>query len=251
MKNIILDSSPNFNNHLEVSPFFIGGYVVNLPNNQVKNSNKCEINILIIAEDESDITLSLRMDKEVSSFRMNQPKYGIVHKDKRYCYILKSSYIYTNDTLILITNLYSGLANLYINKGFIPNETSAFQLKSNIDENMSTKINTTFLLDTKTNKFSDLFICLYANFSASYSLIAYFESETTKIQKYNRLISGVPSYGILSQSGVTSYKLLDYGIGTNNTVSLSSHSGTPILSLYYCKEKSCIFDSNMLEKNSI
>lgn len=190
------------------------------------------------------------MDKEVSLIRMYQPNYGVVRKNKRYCYLMKPSDSNINDTLILLTNLYSGLADLYINKDFLPELTKDFQLKYNIDEIVSTKINNSFFADPITNKLSNLYVCLYANFSASYSLIAYYQSEAIKIQKYNKLISGIPSYGILPGLAVTSYKLLDYGLGTNNSITLSSTSGSPTLSLFYCEEKSCVFDSFSYQKSS-
>jgi len=207
---------PSSENSLETTPYFLGGYIVHIQNPSNLTEKSCGIYVLLVAEEESSIK--------------------------------------QNDTLILLTNLYSGLGDLYISNESISNSVNNNVLKYNIDENLSVKLNNSHLMSSQNGNNSNsslLYICIKANFSASFSLIPYYQSESNKVQLYNRLISGISSYGILPSNDVTTYRILDYGIGTDNSISLNVISGSPILSYFYCNNtKYCIVTASEYENQS-
>jgi len=245
---------PSSENSLETTPYFLGGYIVHIQNPSNLTEKSCGIYVLLVAEEESSINLGIKVLNEISKIKLNQPNYGVANANTSYCYQLDYQNNVQNDTLILLTNLYSGLGDLYISNESISNSVNNNVLKYNIDENLSVKLNNSHLMSSQNGNNSNssvLYICIKANFSASFSLIPYYQSESNKVQLYNRLISGISSYGILPSNDVTTYRILDYGIGTDNSISLNVISGSPILSYFYCNNtKYCIVTASEYENQS-
>lgn len=245
---------PSSENNIPSSPYFLGGYIVYLQNSYPLSEKPCEVYILLVAQEESSISIGIKILNEISRIKLNQPNYGVAGRNTSYCYMLDYQNNMQNDTLILLTNLYSGLADLYISKNSMINDSNNNQLIYNIDENLSIKLNQSYLMSSDINNNTNnsaLYICIRANFSTSFSLIPYYQSESNKMQLYNRLISGIPTYGILPISDVTTYRILDYGNETDNTITLNVISGSPVLSYFYCNNtKYCMVTQSEYENQS-
>ena len=111
------------------------------PSNYTKK--EIEINILIKPEEDSEITLNLLLNNDQKFIKLYHPYYGVADRDTTLCYSLNYTYN-SSDNLILLTNLYSGLADIYVTKGI---NTTDFTraINYNVDENMNMRISNNFL----------------------------------------------------------------------------------------------------------
>jgi len=208
-------------------------------------------------DDVEDIYIVVRTSNSLTKLKKNVVQLGVTMEGKRSCFIYNLARKDQDENIIITTNIFSGNATLYVNPWILPNEKKDFYLSYNLDDFEMLRL-VPSMRNIQAKNYGEVFFCLYADKTAIYYLNVFLENEIEKNQAKNTLSAGIKNFktgltavGFLPPKNITCYKLQYYGSEPRVSVSLVTTSGNPTLYGYFCNEKKCEFDSDLMRKNSI
>ena len=257
-------------NSIKATPFYFGGYMINIEKSSSYYCTNCIYHLLFQTEEDSTkIKFYAFYQDTFTKIDSGQTLVDSFERNVKRCYYydIKDNIHLKNlkdEKIIIQVTLFGGKAFLHIsgfNKIIYKNYNEIEKLKNFGFHIYSEK---SILLSQKDfKKFEDeynnnlegekgkkIYFCVYGLEKGSYLININNLNGITNIQKYNYIFPGQGINGYLAESQITSYQIMDSSLNKNSniTISLKNIEGSAKLYGYFCDYEKDLFCSFGLYK---